>query len=88
MLQRTELWLYTDKHNKMERDVTLTNFNYFLLQNMSYVLFVYNLVVDTIQCEVFYNKLLTALRNKLRGIQTLIGEHIIGLLHFVHTHVI
>jgi hypothetical protein len=48
MLHRTQLRLYTDRHNKIEREGTLLNLNYFPLQNLSYELFVYNSVVSTI----------------------------------------
>ena len=73
------LRLYTDKHNTMERGVTLTNFNYFLLQNMGYVLFVYNLVVGTINARRFTINCSPLYDTKLRGTQALTSEFITGL---------
>jgi len=69
----------------MERGVTLTNFNYFLLQNMGYVLFVYNLVVGTINARHFTINCSPLYDAKLRGTQALIGQFIIGL-YILCTH--
>jgi hypothetical protein len=73
MLDRTQLRLYADKHNQMEREVTLMNLNYFLLQNLGYELFFYNSVVGiinhtrhlTINCSPLFD-------SQQRGTQALI----------------
>jgi hypothetical protein len=63
----------------MERGVALTNFNYFLLQTMGYVLFVYNLVVGTINARRFTKNCSPLYDAKLHVTQALIGEFIIDL---------
>ena len=63
----------------MERDVTLKNFKYFLLQNMGNAFFIYKLVVGTINARHFTINCSPLYDAKLRGTQALIGEFIVGM---------